>query len=125
MTNLRRSTIRWLAISALALAAGPARAHDEPDRKPPSMQETESRPAPGGAVSADADDPPAQARSAVPDDPPADDPPAAESRSSRGVEPGDAFGAASPEIDEPAAPRQDDAVGRQRREWIESIWNSP
>jgi hypothetical protein len=120
MTKRRRSTIRWLAISALALAAGPARAHDEPDRKPPSTQEAEQRRAPGGAVSPDADDPPAQARG-----PAGDDPSMGGSRSSGEVHPGDAFGAASPEIEEPAAARKDDAVARQRRDWLESIWSSP
>jgi hypothetical protein len=65
----------------------------------------------------DADDPPAQAR--------VDDPPSRESRSSRGVEPGDAYGAASPEIEELDAPRKDDAAARHRREWLESIWSSP
>jgi hypothetical protein len=109
--------IRWLAISALALATGPAWAHDEPDWKPPTTQGTEPRPAPGDAVSRDADDPPATALG--------DDPPARDSRSSRGVQPGDAFGAASPEIEEPDAPRKDDAAARHRREWLESIWSLP
>lgn len=117
MTKLKRSTIRWLAISALALAASPARAHDEPDQKPPITQGTEARPAPGSVMSPDADDPPGQARG--------DDPPASDSRSSRGVEPGDAFGAASPEIEELEPPRKNDAAARHRREWLESIWNSP
>jgi hypothetical protein len=95
MSEPRRSTIRWLTIAALALAAGPAMSHDGDD--PPAT--------PGAAMSA-----PSMA---------ADPPPRA------GVRPGDAFGAASPEIEELDVPRKQNAVERQRRDWIESIWNSP
>lgn len=97
---------RWMMVAAMLLGAMPAGAvaHDHGD------QGTGDR---GVVTTGERQDPDeVAAQAALP---------------ARGaaVEPGDGFGAASPEIFEPEGAAGEDAAARQHNAWLESIWNEP